>query len=200
MMTLFHDIATHVQAAKLGRAFFRNKKGTAAVEFAFILPLMIMLYWGAVQIYEATSVNRRVNTVASSVADLVTQVSEVDDAALARITDIAEGIMTPYDDANLTIAIASYVKSGGNVVLDWSYGGSVSLTAEAAALLENEGDSIIAVEVGNSFSPTLGKLELPLAGGRHEVGRDSYDQQASFYLRPRTGACIKHPDSVVCGS
>ena len=49
----------------------------SAVEFALILPVMLTLYIGGIQVSEALSINRKVSHVTSTLADLVTQAKSI---------------------------------------------------------------------------------------------------------------------------
>ena len=55
------------------RKFFRETRGIAAIEIAFILPFMLLIYFGLFDITALVSVNRKVTYSASIVADLVAQ-------------------------------------------------------------------------------------------------------------------------------
>src|SRR5690606_8831953 len=55
------------------RRFLRDRQAVAAVEFALILPLLLTLYFGTVEAASLYSVDRRVATVASTMADLISR-------------------------------------------------------------------------------------------------------------------------------
>ena len=59
------------QPASLG-----DERGVSAVEFAMLLPLMLTLYLGAVEISQGIGADRKVTLTARTVADLVSQVDE----------------------------------------------------------------------------------------------------------------------------
>ena len=60
--------------ALLGR-WRADASGMAAVEFAFIVPIMGVMFIGAVELSQAIIVDRRVTQIASSTADLVARVT-----------------------------------------------------------------------------------------------------------------------------
>ena len=60
-------------ATVMVRKLIRDAKGVAAIEMAFIFPVMVILYLGLVDITNFLQVNRRVTLTASTLADLVTQ-------------------------------------------------------------------------------------------------------------------------------
>ena len=49
----------------------RQDSGLAAVEFALILPILVVLWFGGVELTQALSVDRRLNNLASAIGDLV---------------------------------------------------------------------------------------------------------------------------------
>ena len=54
----------------LGR-FGKAREGAAAVEFALILPFMLMLYAGSIELSDLINVDRRITVISSTVGDLV---------------------------------------------------------------------------------------------------------------------------------
>ena len=60
---------------RLGR-LAGDERGVSAVEFAMLLPLMLTLYLGAVEISQGIGADRKVTLTARTVADLVSQVIE----------------------------------------------------------------------------------------------------------------------------
>jgi Flp pilus assembly protein TadG len=53
--------------------FASAESGVAAIEFAFILPFMLVLYFGLLDLTGLVSVNRKMTSTASVVADLTGQ-------------------------------------------------------------------------------------------------------------------------------
>jgi hypothetical protein len=55
------------------RRFLRARAGIAAVEFAFILPMMLVLYFGIVVLGQGLEIGRKVHEAARTLADLTAQ-------------------------------------------------------------------------------------------------------------------------------
>lgn len=55
------------------KSFVASINGVAGIEAAFIFPVMLMLYFGLLDLTTVLSANRRVTQMASTLADLVTQ-------------------------------------------------------------------------------------------------------------------------------
>ncbi len=66
----------------------RDRKGTGAIEFALILPIMLALYMGSFELSLGFSMARKVSRAASTVADLVAQRSSVTAADLDQMKTV----------------------------------------------------------------------------------------------------------------
>ena len=61
--------------ARLARTFAGNRRGVAAIEFALIAPLLLVMYFVTMEIAPAIDSNKKVGRAASMIADVVTPVS-----------------------------------------------------------------------------------------------------------------------------
>jgi Flp pilus assembly protein TadG len=110
--------------------FRRDVAGVAGVEFALILPMMLLLYVGTVEASALISMDRRVQTIAGAVGDLVSR-SNVNLAAcdLKDYFQAAAGIMAPYTSSPVQQIVSSVkVDANGVATVDWSqpYGGATA--------------------------------------------------------------------------
>src|SRR5665213_156213 len=96
--------------------------GIAAVEFALILPFMLLLFLGAVEISQAIAIKRLVTLTASTVANLVTQYPSISSTQqMPDILDASGWVLTPYPVANAAITVSLItVDSTGNGKVSWS--------------------------------------------------------------------------------
>jgi len=81
--------------AKLGR-FAADQSGVSALEFALLMPLMITLYLGGVEISQAVSADRKSTLVSHTIGDLVAQSSDVTDADKTNILNAASSVVYPF--------------------------------------------------------------------------------------------------------
>ena len=77
-------------------SFVRDRRANVAIEFAFIVPLMLTMFFGMVEFSSGIAVNRKVTLAARNMSDLVSQSSTVTDTDLANFTTTAKAIMTPF--------------------------------------------------------------------------------------------------------
>lgn len=88
----------------------RDRKGVAAVEFALILPFMLLLYLGTAELTYGLMANRKMTLVSRTLADLAAQTtatSGITDAEMTSIFTAAAAIMSPYDTTPLRMSFSS---------------------------------------------------------------------------------------------
>ncbi len=175
-------------------AFIENKRAVAAVEFALILPVMVVIYVSTVEISMAVAVQRKVAITAGTLGDLVAQQSSVTDGpsgSLADILSVTRAVMLPYKDfnANVTATVTSVKMDGtGNATVDWSkswkvahgdlvdgpYNHGDSYDLSAAPDLEVANTSIIVAEFNYEYTSPLGYIFTTARPMTHKT-----------YFRPR---------------
>lgn len=111
----------HILARRI-RQFRLAEAGTAAVEFALILPVMLFVYVGMVEASALISMDRKVQSVSGAVGDLVARSQkQITASELLDYVRVAGGIMTPYDPAPLEqIVTQVQVLATGVTSVDWS--------------------------------------------------------------------------------
>ena len=85
--------------SRMRRLFQRDSRGVSAIEFAFIFPVMITMYMGAVDISQVLTADRKITTLASTAADLVAQAETLTAADLTDIYSAAAEIVAPFPTA-----------------------------------------------------------------------------------------------------
>lgn len=156
--------------ARRGGRFVGASEGLAAVEFALVLPVMVLLYFGMVEISVALMADRKVVSVTRTVADLTGSAKELTTAQLDGIFGAGKAILSPYDASRLKITVSSIVvKTAGSSVeatVCWSrtWNGSAqtagrapgAVIAPVPAGFATAKTSFILAEVEDEYVPMLG--------------------------------------------
>ncbi len=101
--------------------FRRDARGVSAVEFAMVLPLMVILFVGVVQVSELASLKRKTTLVARAVADLVAQVSSIDQNEMNNVMAAGTAVIAPFPTGKLKIRISSVkIDANKNATIAWS--------------------------------------------------------------------------------
>src|SRR6185437_9307537 len=70
--------------------------GVAATEFAMIVPIMLVAFFGTVEFCSAVAVDRKVTIMARTLSDLTSQSTWVNSTATDNFFQAATAVMTPY--------------------------------------------------------------------------------------------------------
>ena len=177
-----------------GQRFTLAREAVAAVEFALVLPIMLVMYVGSVELSQAFSVDQRVITIAGTVGDLVarTRDSIKQNSTLQDYFAAAQAIIAPYPTTDLAqvVSFVSVDATGKTKVL-WSVGyngGSVQTAGQPyggthpipQAMLDiSKGKWVVVSEASYPFLPMLGMF----------FNRPFSLYHQNFYM-PRYGAAI----------
>jgi Flp pilus assembly protein TadG len=95
--------------------------GASAVEFAFLLPIMILLFVGGAIWTEGITIKRKVQLVSRTVGDLVAQDISITNAEMTTIFTAADAVVQPYNASNLLVIVSCVaIDANGNAKIGWS--------------------------------------------------------------------------------
>jgi len=93
---------------KTSRDFKSDKSGVAAIEFAFIAPIMIAIYFGLAEVASAIAVDRRISHTASVMGDLATQTADLPNVDVEEVFAASLRVLDINDLNNVTMELSSY--------------------------------------------------------------------------------------------
>ena len=115
-------------------AFATEQSGVAAVEFAMVLPVMTILFFGLGEVGTAVTIDRKLTLLARSLADLSSRETEMTTASLKSVFDASGAVMRPYDAQKTQMVISSVLVTqvGSNYVgtVAWSCGRNAVASTE----------------------------------------------------------------------
>jgi Flp pilus assembly protein TadG len=182
------------------RALFDDCRGIAAVEFAVIVPVMLLMFFGVVEFSSGVAVDRKVTMVARTLSDLVSQSTNVLDTDLTNAGQAAKAIMTPYPPAPLKSSITElYVDPATKVArVQWSktlsidssgnvtFGTSAHHQSDVVIIptdLQVGGTYLIWSEASYVYVPAVGYVMAPTGVTLKDF----------TYTRPRQSNCVTYP-------
>ncbi len=157
-----------------------NEKGISAVEFALIAPVMVLLYFGCIELSLLMRADRRITTTAASLGDLAARLSVITDDDMREMFQAADVLMQPHGAGNAKMRITCVADTGdGQARVQWSDGHN--LTAHAP-------NTILSVPAG--IIPPLGsvivsEVEFDYTSSLGFVIDTTQTMGDTFYLRPR---------------
>ncbi|MEX6633144.1 TadE/TadG family type IV pilus assembly protein [Hyphococcus lacteus] len=152
-----------------GQAFTACRSGIAAIEFALVGPVLLVLLFGVIEGSDALSRSRQVSLAVNTLADLVSQENELLISDAEDLFDGIEQIAAPNGGV-VSIKLVSVIKdSRGNNVVHWSrdnagnipYIPGTPYTKLSTSTLIDEGASVIIGEVDYKYTSKLSRLVMP---------------------------------------
>jgi Flp pilus assembly protein TadG len=139
-----------------------DRRGVSAVEFAMLLPLMITLYLGAVEVSQGIGIDRKITLTTRTVADLASQVSSINNADMTNMLNASATVIAPYDTAPLKVTVSAVaIDANGVAKVTWSdtLGGTkraVGSTVTLPTAINVPNTTLIWSEVNYNYKPTIG--------------------------------------------
>jgi Flp pilus assembly protein TadG len=179
-----------------------DSRGIAAVEFALILPLMIMMFFGMIDVSMGVAADRKVTVIAQSMADLASRYTTVTDTDIANFFKIGDAMLTPYAASNLSARISQVYldpDAAGLGKVQWSKGDAPlkegsSITVPAGLIGKDSSNKVLAsqylifAEVDYVYKPIIGWV----------VSKNGLTLSEKTYTRPRQSVCVYYSPATVC--
>jgi Flp pilus assembly protein TadG len=174
----------------------RDASGIAAVEFAMILPLLLVMFFGMIDVSLGVATDRKVTMVAQTLADLASRYTSVTETDFTNFFVIADAMLTPFDKTPLVATISQVyldpTSKTGKV--QWSRGDAMlaknAVVAVPTDLIGKDSSGnflpnqyLILSQVTYAYKPIIGWV-VPKAG---------ITLSESTYTRPRQTTCVQFP-------
>jgi Flp pilus assembly protein TadG len=170
-----------------------DNSGIAATEFAVIVPIMLVMFFGTIEFSSGVAVDRKVTLMARTLSDLTSQSTSVGDTDMTNFFAASAAIMTPYSSAPTHSTISElYVDPATlHARVQWSKGTTpraVSSQVAIPAALAVGGTYLIFSEVSYLYVPTIGYVMAKAGVNLSDVA----------YTRPRQSTCVYYSPAVAC--
>jgi Flp pilus assembly protein TadG len=172
--------------------YLKAESGIAAIEFAFIMPFLLLLFFGLVDVTDAVSHNRRITSVANSIGDLAAQnrksilKTQIDDYFKA-----ASLIMKPDSDSDVRVRVYGYRKNGASAELKWvidnGKGAACSKSPDLASMpaLMTQGNDLVVSQACMVYNPVVTSFL-----GTVIMGTTSMKIEQIISMRPRASTTL----------
>ncbi len=184
------------------RSFGRDRKAASAIEFAVIVPLLLVMYLGTMELGQGIETNKKVARSASMIGDLVTQSTSLTKSELDGILVVGESILQPYYRSRPTIIITAIRLDNASPpvarvvwrrkIQNGSTSGDkpVAETIVVPAQLRIAGTFLVKVETQLAYQPVI------TWSNSTGYGRifSQINMQEAYHLRPRLSAEVACSD------
>jgi Flp pilus assembly protein TadG len=170
-----------------------DTRGVSAVEFAMIMPLMFLMFFGMLDVSNGFAVDRKVSQISQGMADLASRYTTLAETDVSNFFIIADAMLTPYDKTQLKATISQvYIDpSSKTAKVVWSRGdqkkdvGTVvsvptNLIVKDANGIYVANQYLILGEANYTYVPTIGWV----------VPKGGLTLSDAMYTRPRQTSCV----------
>jgi Flp pilus assembly protein TadG len=189
-----------VHARRSAEGLLEDCSGIAATEFAVIVPVMLVMFFGTVEFSSGVAVDRKVTLVARTLSDLTSQGTTATDATLGNSFAAANAIFYPYpatptistitelavDPTTLKVTVvwsrSATINAAGTVVLTTGHPCSYVPTIPLALVVG--GSYLIWSEVSYLYKPVVNYAGLMAATG--------INLSDVAYTRPRQSGSVPY--------
>ena len=177
---------------RASRRLGHDRRGVSAIEFAIILPVILLMLAGTVDIGQALMVDRKMNQIAATAADIVAQKPSWTSSTLDAILSGTATIIQPYGNTNLTILVTVVnVDSSKDTTVAWSRAYHTTTVAAGSAPPMPLATTITKSGVQMVVAKATYSLQTPFASFlRPLIGISSYSYTRYGINRPRMSDTI----------
>ena len=177
-----------IRARTVLEAWLQDRRGASVVEFAFVVPVLLVLYLVGYDAAEAVSAYRKLSTTTVELANVTAQYATMGATDVSNVFNASAQVMSPFSASNLEIVLSEITtdaSSAATVTWSQAYNGGAALTAGASVTLPSglasPSTNYILVQTTYSWTP-------PVAFG--PIGTVPMSDQ--IYMLPRQSASIPY--------
>lgn len=178
----------------LAARFAQDRRGASAIEFAFMVPILLTMYLGSMELGQGIETNKKLSRATSMIGDLVTQEQALTKADINGILVIGESILQPYYRSRPVITITSIKIDASSVgKVSWRRKIQAGVTSGSAATsevvplpadLKIPNSVLIKVETELTYLPVLTSMQ-DAQGLGYKAAFGSIPMKEEYFLRPR---------------
>ena len=121
--------------------FKRDASGGAAVEFAIIAPVMLLIFFGAAEVSQGVAAHRKMTLAARTISDLVARTGDIDQNELKNVFTASTYILRPFDLTDFKATVSAIgISSQGVPSVVWKV--KLSWSANAASLEKSSDQTV----------------------------------------------------------
>jgi Flp pilus assembly protein TadG len=180
------NLINRPKRARRSRSFVKDRRGLAAIEFALIAPVMILIYLGGLELSQGIALKRMVALTASTVTNLVAQYTTISASTqMPDILDASSQVLAPYPASKATVTISAIqIDNAGKATVAWSQSlnGTPRPTGElmtVPAALDVPNTTILFGETSYDYTPVIDFLD-----------QGNFTLYSSIYMYPRASSSI----------
>jgi Flp pilus assembly protein TadG len=171
------------------RHLAHDTRGVAAVEFAMIAPLLLLLYFGVVELTQGLMTKQRAAHTASTIGDLVAQNSSITSAQVGDVFTVGGTLMYPYPTTTLKMRVSSLTADASDhVTVAWSQASGMP------ALTKGSSVTVPSNVIAANGSAIMGESQYTYTSVFGQIMPTPVVFKEVYYLQPRLSTTVTCTD------
>ncbi len=156
--------------------FVKDRRGGVMVEFAFMMPVLVLVMLAGVDIIRFAMLQQKLNRAAVTMADLVSQYTTMSETQLDQLFLAIDPVIAPFDlgsNGRVIVSSISKADAASPILVDWQRAEAGTATATSnfgaeggpatlpAGFTLDAGENLIVAEVFYDFAPLLYPVLVP---------------------------------------
>jgi len=143
--------------------YIKSQSGTAFLEFAIMLPVLLLLIFGVIEVTRYVLITEKINNAAHTISSLAARSDSITEDDITNLFDSTQHIMDPYGNAN--VILSSITNDGTASRLNWQRktdSNSNSNVVDGSGIATfpgsftiSAGETIITAEVFYNYAPMI---------------------------------------------
>ncbi len=179
--------------AGICRRFVESRRAVAAIEFAIIMPVLVLMFLASFDAGNAISIFMKVRAATYTLGAITNQYTTMQLTDITAVTSATSAVLAPYSGTP-TVVVVTQIKatSSTKATVSWSYSPTSGQALAQGASVNNLPSNLaknscnntypcylIYAQVSYTFTPTFGSFIT-----------NSLNLSDSLYFTPRSSACI----------
>lgn len=185
-------------AANFSRRFAASTRGVAAVEFALVLPALVVMFLASVDAGRAIAIYMKVRAATYTLDAVTNQYSTIQSTDMTDILGAASAVLAPYSSATAGVTVSQIkVTSASNAIVNWS------ATRNGTALSKGSSVSVPANFASCGSYPCYliyGQVRYTYTPLFSYIFTTSFTLSDNLYITPRSTLCVMYPPQSVTTS
>jgi Flp pilus assembly protein TadG len=174
------------------RGFLASTRGVAAVEFALVFPMLLVMLLASIDAGRAVAIYMKVRAAAYALDAMANQYPSVQDSDLQLVSGAAAAVLAPYPSGPTGLRISQVEITTGGPVVAWSYGSNMTAYAKGYTGLTVPGH-LASTSAPNNACPLGPPTDYYTTGNVNGNGCYLLLAQVQYTYTPMFGAFITGP-------
>ena len=109
--------------------FTRERDGVAAIEFAFVVPVLLTIFFGGYNVEQCVAIGRKVTITTRALADLTSQFASMTATDMSTVINASTQIIAPFNSASLSLRLSEITTNSTGLVATVTWSASRNMTA-----------------------------------------------------------------------